>query len=31
VATGLIGKYNSTPSKGYAAASVVFLFLYVAG
>ncbi|OQV03232.1 hypothetical protein CLAIMM_08301 [Cladophialophora immunda] len=31
VATGLIGKYSSTPTKGYATASVFFLFLYVAG
>ncbi|KAK5189912.1 hypothetical protein LTR96_006117 [Exophiala xenobiotica] len=31
IATGLIGKYSETPTKGYAAASVVFLFLYVTG
>lgn len=27
-ATGLIGKYTTTPTKAYAAAAMVFLFLY---
>jgi hypothetical protein len=29
IATGLIAKYTEVPSKGYAAAAVTFLFLYV--
>jgi Mg2+/Co2+ transporter CorB len=30
VATALIAKYSETYSKGYAAAALTFLFLYVA-
>jgi hypothetical protein len=29
VATALIAKYSETSSKGYAAAALTFLFLYV--
>jgi hypothetical protein len=29
IATGLIGKYSTDPSKGVAAAAVTFLYLYV--
>ncbi|KAI1624494.1 general substrate transporter [Exophiala viscosa] len=31
IATGLIGKYAETPTRGWAAAATVFLFIYVVG
>lgn len=31
IATGLIGKYAETPTRGMAAAATVFLFIYVVG